>query len=181
MTPENQASALSAITRLARAVREDRQTATIWRELDRSLEDVFGRTLFTVLAYDETSNRLGRVYSNRPDISPVGGVKRVMQSRWTEQVILRGDIFRGSTREDIRAVFSEYERLWSAGCESVLNIPVRKNGITMGTLNLLDEERRYDHADTGLALVFAQLVVPAMEASVRSVQAFGDAGQVDQV
>ena len=41
----------------------------------------------------------------------MGGLclKRVTQSHWTEQVLHRGEIFRGSTREDIKAVFSEYE------------------------------------------------------------------------
>ncbi|QCP50310.1 GAF domain-containing protein [Trinickia violacea] len=177
----NQALVLPALKRFARATHEGHAAESIWCELERTLTDVFGQRLFTVLAYDEASNRLGRLHSNRPDINPVGGMKRVTHSRWTEQVLRRGEIFLGSTREAIKAVFSEYEVLWSIGCESVLNIPVRKGSITLGTLNLLGEAGLYDGADVDLALVFAQLAVTTLEASVRKLQQFGEPDRMEQV
>ncbi|WP_330555589.1 GAF domain-containing protein [Burkholderia multivorans] len=182
MTDSTQpAAAWSAISRFARVLNDGRSEALIWYELERALTDVFGQRLFTVLAYDATSGRLGRLHSNRPDINPVGGMKRVTESRWVEQVLHRGEIFRGSTRDDIQAVFSEYEVLWSIGCESVLNIPVRKAGVTLGTLNLLDEAGRYDRADLDLALVFAQLVVSTLEVHARQIRALDSPGKLEQV
>ncbi|SMG21123.1 GAF domain-containing protein [Paraburkholderia susongensis] len=153
----------------------------VWHEFERSLTEVFGQRLFTVLAYDETSSRLGRLHSNRLDINPVGGLKRVTQSRWSDQVLRRGEIFVSSTREDIKAVFSEYETLWSIGCESVLNIPVRRNGVTLGTMNLLGEAGLYDHADIELAYIFAQLAVAPLEDQVQRIRGLEDPDFMEQV
>jgi hypothetical protein len=78
-------------------------------------------------------------------------------------------------------VFSEYEVLWSIGCESVLNIPVRKGGITLGTLNLLGEAGLYDGADVDFALVFAQLEATRLEASVHKLRELDEPDQKEQV
>ncbi|MEJ0071592.1 MAG: GAF domain-containing protein [Pseudomonadota bacterium] len=142
---------------------------------------MFGFRLFTVLAYDAASKRLVRLRSNRPDINPVGGVKRVTQSRWVDQVLRRGEIFIGSTREDVKAVFSDYALLWSIGCASALNIPVRKSGVTIGTLNLLGDAGQYDGAEAGLALTFAQLVVAPIEASSHRLRDLPTDGDLEHV
>ncbi|MEA3087137.1 MAG: hypothetical protein QOC89_4834 [Paraburkholderia sp.] len=181
MTNTNHALILRAIERVARMQQNGGDADLVWPELERSLTEVFGQRLFTVLAYDEASSRLGRLHSNRLDINPIGGLKRVTQSRWSDQVLHRGEIFVGSTREDIKSVFSEYETLWSIGCESVLNIPVRKNGVTLGTLNLLGEAGLYDHADTGAALVFAQLAVAPLEDQVHKLRGLEDPDVMEQV
>ncbi|MFM0054581.1 GAF domain-containing protein [Paraburkholderia phytofirmans] len=181
MTNTNRASMFQAIERLAAIRQKGGNADMVWSEFERSLTDVFGQRLFTVLAYDEASSRLGRLHSNRLDINPVGGLKRVTQSRWSDQVLRRGEIFIGSTRADIKAVFSEYEVLWSIGCESVLNIPVRKNGVTLGTMNLLGEAGLYDHADIGLALVFAQLAVSPLEDQVQRLRGLEDPDFMEQV
>ncbi|MFT4069404.1 GAF domain-containing protein [Paraburkholderia sp.] len=189
MKDANSTLILRAIGRVAR-LQQDAGTAgagagnsadPVWQAFERSLTEVFGQRLFTVLAYDETSSRLGRLHSNRLDINPVGGLKRVTQSRWSDQVLRRGEIFIGSTREDIEAVFSEYEVLWSIGCESVLNIPVRRNGITLGTLNLLGEAGLYDHADVELAYIFAQLAVAPLEDQVQRIRGLEDPDFMEQV
>jgi hypothetical protein len=181
MTNTNHAHNFQTIERLAAIQQKGGDADSIWSEFERSLTEVFGQRLFTVLAYDEASSRLGRLHSNRLDINPVGGLKRVTQSRWSDQVLRRGEIFVGSSREDIKAVFSEYEVLWSIGCESVLNIPVRKNGVTLGTMNLLGEAGLYDHADIGLALVFAQLAVSPLEDQVHRLRGLEDPDFMEQV
>jgi hypothetical protein len=181
MTNTNHAHNFQAIERLAAIQQQGGDADSIWSEFERSLTEVFGQRLFTVLACDEASSRLGRLHSNRLDINPVGGLKRVTQSRWSDQVLRRGEIFVGSSREDIKAVFSEYEVLWSIGCESVLNIPVRKSGVTLGTMNLLGEAGLYDHADIGLALVFAQLAVSPLEDQVHRLRGLEDPDFMEQV
>ncbi|MCP2090502.1 UNVERIFIED_ORG: hypothetical protein J2Y81_006589 [Paraburkholderia sediminicola] len=181
MTNTNHALILRAIERIARMQQKGGKADLVWSEFERSLTEVFGQRLFTVLAYDEASSRLGRLHSNRLDINPVGGLKRVTQSRWSDQVLRRGEIFVGSTREDIKSVFSEYEVLWSIGCESVLNIPVRKNGVTLGTMNLLGEAGLYDQADIALALVFAQLAVSPLEDQVQKLSGLEDPDFMEQV
>ncbi|WP_233830212.1 GAF domain-containing protein [Paraburkholderia sp. ZP32-5] len=188
-TNGNAALILNAIARIARLQQAspsieaggDAGSDPVWHEFERSLTEVFGQRLFTVLAYDQTSSRLGRLHSNRLDINPVGGLKRVTQSRWAAQVLHGGEFFIGSTREDIKSVFSEYELLWSIGCESVLNIPVRKNGVTLGTMNLLGEAGLYDHADLELASIFAQLAVAPLEDQVQRIRGLADPDFMEQV
>lgn len=92
----------AAIGRIARASHENRPPEFIWQELEHSVTEVFGQTLFTVLAYSQTTRRLCRLYSNRRDISPVRGIKRVTQSQWVDHVLDCGEIFVGSNRDDIK-------------------------------------------------------------------------------
>jgi hypothetical protein len=181
MEKSNPKNLLSAVTRVASALQEGLQPDAVWQVMERALSEVYGQRLFTVLAYDEQSSRLGRLHSNRPDINPVGRFKRVTQSVWVDHVLRRGEVFTGSTREDIRAVFSEYEVLWSIGCESVLNIPVRKSGVTIGTMNLLAGAGQYDHADVRLASVFAQLAVVPLEACLDRLRDLGEPDLMEQV
>jgi hypothetical protein len=150
---------MPTISSLAFSLHRGEPVETFWKELDRGLQDAFGHKLFTVLAYDASSGLLGRVYSTQQRINPVGGRKRVTKSAWTKQVLEDGLVFRGATREDIQAVFSDYEVLWSIGCESVLNIPIRKQGVVIGSLNLLDSAGHYNEARIELTYVFAQLAV----------------------
>ena len=102
MTNTNRALIFRAIERLAAIQQKGGNADIVWSEFERSLTEVFGQRLFTVLAYDEASSRLGRLHSNRLDINPVGGLKRVTQSRWSDQILRRGEIFVGSTREQRR-------------------------------------------------------------------------------
>ena len=155
---------MTTLTSLAFSLHQGAPAESFWKELDRGLQDAFGHKLFTVLAYDAGSRLLGRVYSTQQEINPVGGRKRVTQSAWTHQVLERGQVFRGSTREDIKAVFSDYEALWSIGCESVLNIPIRRQGTVIGSLNLLDSAGHYNEARIELAYMFAQLSITPLEA-----------------
>jgi hypothetical protein len=181
MKPDQGLVELSAIKRVAGTLQTGRSNQAFWSELERSLTEVFGQRLFTVLAYDADSSRLCRLYSNRQEINPIGGIKRVTQSRWTQQVLQRGEILIGSTREDIKSVFSEYEVLWSIDCESVLNIPVRRRGVTVGTLNLLDAAGKYDHADQELALVFGQLAASTLEEEAVRLRGMPDPEFMEQV
>jgi len=147
----------ASIAGLASALQRAPDEMNIWLEFERALSTAFGHRLFTVLAFDMAKGRLRRVHSSRPDVNPVGGAKAVTDSDWTRHVLREGRIYVGSNKADIKAVFSEHELLASIGCDSVLNIPVRKNGVTIGTLNLLDAAGRYDAASGPAALVFAQL------------------------
>ena len=67
-----------------------------------------------------------------------------------------------------RTVFYDYELIWSLGCESVLNMPVRWRGHTAGTLNLLHRAGWYDESDISTTWLFAHLALPAMRLISRS-------------
>ena len=142
----------------------------LWPAFERTLGAAFGHTLFTVLAFDAGNNRMRRVHSNRQDVSPTGGAKAVTDSSWTRHVLRDGKIFVGANKADLK-VFSEHELLWSIGCESTLNIPVRKDGVTVGTLNLLDRAGQYDGYSMEAALVFAQFAADPLAGFLASAPA----------
>ena len=53
-----------------------------------------------------------------------------------QRVIHGGQPYIGRERHDIEQNFFDHALIVSLGCESILNMPVRWRGQTMGTLNL---------------------------------------------
>lgn len=163
---------LQGLAKLAECIkRHSGDASALWSEVEVALTSAFGQRLFTALVFDEPTRRLVRVYSNRLDINPVGGCKSVTDSPWVRHVLQDAKVFVGSTREDIRSVFSEYETLWAIGCESVLNIPVRFDGVTYGSLNLLDRAGQYDDVDPLVAGIFGQILVPVLQGYLKTLPA----------
>ena len=156
------ADALDTIAALARAHRADAQPDSLLAAVGAAVDRCFGCILFTVLAYERAEERLDRLYSNRPDVNPIGGSKRMGRTAWTRQVLECGEPFIGRTRDDLQAVFADHEVLWSIGCGSVLNMPVVWGGKVYGALNLLDRPGSFDAADIPLVSVLAQLTLPAL-------------------
>jgi hypothetical protein len=138
------------------------QPGALFRAVDRALAAALGHKLFTILAYDDKTREAGRLYSNQPKAYPAGGRKRLAKSRWTETVLDKGEAFIGFTLDDLRAVFADHELIASLGCQSVLNMPVRWRGQTLGSLNLLHEANWYETGDVDRCRPFAQLVLPAL-------------------
>lgn len=138
------------------------QPGATFRALDAALAETPGHILFTVLVHHPGLKQSERYYSNRPAEYPVGGRKPVTGSVWMQQVIERGEPYIGRTREDIAEVFYDHELIWSMGCESVLNLPVRWRGQTMGTLNLLHRAGFYDEGHIAAVRLLAHLALPAL-------------------
>ncbi|WP_027576893.1 GAF domain-containing protein [Bradyrhizobium sp. WSM1743] len=138
------------------------QPDALFAALDQGLKSAIGHKLFTVLTYDEATSELARLYSNLPGLYPTGGRKRLAPGPWTEAVLDRGEAYIGYTGDDLRTVFSDHELIASLGCESVLNMPVRWRGRTLGSLNLLHEAGWYGEDDAAVCLPFAQLALPAL-------------------
>lgn len=153
---------LDAISTLAAAQRASGQPATLFAAVGTAVDRCFGCILFTVLAYRRSEETLHRLYSNRPDINPVGGSKRMGRTAWTDRVLERGEAYIGYTYKDLKAVFADHETLGSIGCGSVLNMPIVWGGIVHGSLNLLDRPGRFGESDIPLARTFAQLTLPAL-------------------
>ncbi|OJJ42165.1 hypothetical protein ASPZODRAFT_137442 [Penicilliopsis zonata CBS 506.65] len=154
---------LAAASQLA-TLGQDDALDEFWPALSGALNVAFPHTSCTVLAYHRPSQTLLRLYSSRPDVHAAGGRKRVRDGTvWKRTVLDAGDILVGSTRDDIRALFPEYENLWAHGLESILNIPVRRDGVTIGSVNLMNREHAFDDADKALAMLFAQLAVAPLE------------------
>ncbi|MGI4985498.1 MAG: GAF domain-containing protein [Janthinobacterium lividum] len=153
---------LSQIESLAAAHASPDQPTATFETMDRALAQVFGHKLFTVLMYDEAVTESIRVYANLVGDYPLGGRKKIVSAQWKDRLFHDGLPFVGHTAEDLKLVFSDHELIRSLGCESVLNIPVRWNGETIATANLLHTAGWYANVDLAVATVFAQLLAPAI-------------------
>jgi hypothetical protein len=138
------------------------QPGATFRAIDAALAASPGHILFTVLIHHPGLRQSERFYTNRPAEYPVGGRKPVTDSPWMQRVIGRGEPYIGRTAEDIRAVFFDHALILSLGCESVLNMPVRWAGQTIGTLNLLHRAGHYDESHVSGVRLLAHLALPAM-------------------
>lgn len=154
------ADALASLIGLAAALRTPLDPAAQWEAVATALQGAFGWTVFSINRYDAATDESDRVYSTAPETWPVGGRKQRKPNFWSAQVIDRGEIHIGSTAADIEAVFSDHVQIAAHGCASILNIPVRYDGKTLGALNLMHQAHHYDGCNRALALAFAALVVP---------------------
>lgn len=150
---------------VARAHGDARQPQATFEAIDQALATTIGHRLFTILVHHRAERESERVYTNMPSAYPVQGRKPVTDSQWMRQVMERGLSYIGRNADDIREVFFDHELILSLGCESVLNIPMRWCGQTVGTINLLHRENWYQADHVELATVCAQLAVPAVLAA----------------
>jgi transcriptional regulator with GAF, ATPase, and Fis domain len=155
---------LPLLSDVVQAHADTRQPTATLEAIDKAVAATIGHRLFTVFAYHRGAGESERVYTNMPEAYPVGGRKPVTDSPWMQQVLWRGEPYIGRNADDIRDVFFDHELILSLGCHSVLNVPIRWRGQTVGTLNLLHQENWYDTDHVGSAQVFAQLALPALMA-----------------
>ncbi|MGH7188148.1 MAG: GAF domain-containing protein [Acetobacteraceae bacterium] len=153
------AEAISSVLSAAQALD---QPQALFRALDAALARAIGHLLFTILVHHPGRGESERFYTNRPAEYPIGGRKPVTDTPWMQQVIGRGEPYIGRNAEDIRAVFFDHALIFSLGCESVLNMPVRWRGRTLGTLNLLNRAGWYEASDLPTARLFAGLALPGL-------------------
>ncbi|KAF4771977.1 hypothetical protein PENNAL_c0085G04927 [Penicillium nalgiovense] len=164
---------LARLAQLGTELHANSPETAVWLALEQTLADFFGHSLFTVLAFSEQG--VTRLHSTNTELHPMGTRNKSpatdhdkenvgtpppppCRAAWVQQVLVDGNIWRGSVREDLKAAFEDWEQLWQAGLGSVMNIPVRLNGVTIGSLNLLDKEHGYDAADLKLGILIAQIV-----------------------
>jgi hypothetical protein len=159
MTRPDPTAALAAVME---AHRDDDQPGATFRAVDAGLAATTGHILFTILIHHPGLRQSERFYSNMPEQYPVGGRKPVTDSAWMQRIIGEGRPYIGRTREDIAWAFYDHELIWSLGCESVLNLPVRWRGQTIGTLNLLHRAGWYSEDDIAVTRLFGHLALPAM-------------------
>lgn len=189
MTDKPTEDVLHALTSLAvilQSAAPGKSLHTFWTNLSAKLDDIIGHTSCTVLGYDSTDKLLCRIYSSRPDIHKTGGRKRVTEgSEWAKTVLEDGEILIGSTADDIRRLFSEHEALIAQGWESILNIPVRDAGITIGSINIMKGPNAYDvykaKENHALLRAFAHVCVPAVKRALSLWSVSGDETQLEYV
>jgi len=117
--------------------------------------------LLTIMAFDAERMRVTRLYSSNPDTYPLGGGKEKRDTPWGRQVLIEGRPFISASKEDIRENFDDHNSIFELGLKSVMNIPVRIYGRTIGTLNFLNDASVYNAQDLEWGLFLAaQLIGP---------------------
>lgn len=162
MTRPDPAADLAAV---AAATALPGQPAPLFAALDRAMGASIGHRLFTILIADRAAGYSQRVYSNMPEAYPVGGLKPIRDTPWSARLFDAGECHIGRNYEELQAIFLDHALIRSLGCESVLNVPVRWDGGSIGTINLLHRAAHYDEADVAPARSFAALAVPALLAA----------------
>jgi transcriptional regulator with GAF, ATPase, and Fis domain len=153
----------SALRRVANAMAEEGQPEPALGALQEAFADMVGYKLFTILTYDRSARVARRAFSSMPEAYPVGGTKPIVETDWVRQVLRDGKTYVGHERDDIRHVFTDYELIWSLGCESIINVPVRWDGDVIGTCNLLHQRRWYSGRNQDELMTLAQFAVPILQ------------------
>jgi hypothetical protein len=143
------------------------QPVATFAALNRALQQSVGHQLLTILTFDSMMTMATRLYSSRPDAYPAGVRNAVASEHWAKSVIRDGLPFVGHQASDLTSVFAEPERMAALGLGSVINMPVRWRGATVGTVNVLDAEGRYADVDLEDVRTMAQLILPALMAVLR--------------
>lgn len=110
----------------------------IFAALHRAADAACGARLFTTTVLDRKAGVARRAYSSHPDDYPVTGTKPMGDSAWKHQVIDRGETFVANATEEFAPYFPDHPLINALGCESAMNIPVRQDGLVVGTVNILD-------------------------------------------
>lgn len=138
------------------------QPLTTFQAVDAALKATVGHILFTVLISHHATRESERFYTNMPDAYPVGGKKPITDHPLMKKLLGEGVHYIGYTKADIEWAFFDHQLINSLGCESVINMPVRWQGRTIGTLNLLDRDHAYNEEMIPTVHRIAQLALPAM-------------------
>ena len=134
----------------------------IFAALHRFSDATVGGRLFTVMTVDLEAGLARRAYSSHPQDYPTSGTKPITRDSWFEGVYDRNETFVANTLAEIATVFGDYELIGALGCGSVVNLPVRRAGALVATVNILDAEHYW--TPERLDLLHRELPIPAIAA-----------------
>jgi len=157
----NKVPTLSDLSALVSAVAEANGPDALFATVAEAADTFIGHRLFTIMAFDPEAVQVQRLYSSNPQAYPPGGRKDKRDTPWGRHVLEEGRPFIGRNAEDIRSNFDDHATIFGLGLESVLNVPVRLYGRTIGTMNLLHQPGYYETADLKCGgFLASQLVGP---------------------
>lgn len=106
--------------------------------LERLVQARVGARLYTVMAFDAATGLSSRIWTNAPDIYPVGGQKPLPANRWTDLVIRDRKDWVANTPPEVAELLFDHQTIAALGCGACLNMPIVVAGQVLGTVNLLD-------------------------------------------
>lgn len=123
---------------LARALALPGQPEPALKAIEAAAQELIGHRLFTILVLDHARGLNSRFYTSHPVEYPASGYKPIDRTREFYSIVVdRGEPRFLKDRETIIRTFPDHAAILGLGCESGVNMPVRWNGRTLGSLNLL--------------------------------------------
>ena len=153
---------LADLERLAMAMRLKDQPLELFRAVHAAAAKAIGFSLLTIMSYDAERHEVERVYTNMPDVYPLGGRKKKQGTAWAQQILHELKPFRAATSQGIREAFDDHAVMTGMGLGSILNIPVAYDGACIGTMNLTHKEGWYTSRHESMGLVIGAFLAPAL-------------------
>lgn len=157
MTDESHAM-ISHLSQLQRIVAEEANDEAVFEAAALAADRCIGHKLCTFMLFDNAAMEVQRLFSTNRDAYPPGGRKKKRDTAWGRQVLENGQPFIGRSAEDIRAHFDDHELIIGLGLRSMLNMPVRIGGRTVGTMNLSNTEGFYSEEHLPIAGLVTGLI-----------------------
>jgi len=157
---------LEACEQLCAAFESDIAAPQALARIEACREAMFGAGLLTVnlvVGRPHAGNpdfQLQRAWSSRPVDYPVGGGKRKAATPWTEQLLVRGEIFVGEGEAALAAVFDDSARILALGLRSVINVPLVAAGECQATFNVLGGRGEWQREEVAAVRLLAILARP---------------------
>ena len=160
--PGRQGLDISDLERLAMAIRLKDQPKEIFHAVHAVAASAIGFSLFTIMSYDAQHQEVERVYSNMPDVYPIGGRKIKRGTPWARQILQDLKPFRAETPQGIREAFDDHAVITGMGLGSILNIPIAYDGVCVGTMNMTHKENWYTSRHEEIGLLIGSFLAPAL-------------------
>jgi hypothetical protein len=160
--PTAQTLDMSNLEQLVSAMRRSGQPAELFRAVHEVAASTIGFSLLTIMSYDAGREEVERVYTNMPDVYPLGGRKKKHGTPWARQILIDLKPFRAETPQGIREAFDDHAVMTGMGLGSILNIPIAYNGVCIGTMNLTHQEGWYTARHEALGLLIGSFLAPAL-------------------
>ena len=158
-----QAETCSSLQRVAAALAGPHQPQSALAALDELLRGHPGHKLFTVLLVDAGNGVSRRIYTSDPVAYPCGGTKPLRRStEFYKKVLVAGEARICRTPDECRAAFPDFDLIAELGCGSALNFPVRFNGASLGSLNLLHDRDWYGAHSLEAMDLLASFAIPVL-------------------
>jgi hypothetical protein len=160
--PAPQTLNISDLEHLAAVMRMNGQPMELFRAVHAVAASTIGLSLFTIMFYDAQHQEVERVYTNMPEVYPVGGRKKKLGTAWSRQILQGLKPFRAETAQGIREAFDDHAVMTGMGLGSILNIPIAYDGVCVGTMNMTHKERWYTSRHEAMGMLLGSFLVPAL-------------------
>ncbi len=104
--------------------------------------------------------QLLRLWSSDPVAYPVAGRKRKTHTPWTQQLLLRAEVFVGQGEAALASVFDDHALIAALGLRAVVNVPLLEHERCVATFNALGTRPQWQTTEIAVVWLLAMLATP---------------------